>query len=111
MPSAKPAPRPYQHFGSSVAAPYCRRHCMYLYYNCRMSTLTLRVLPEFDARLTKLSKRRNVSKSDIARAAIERYLRVEEFEESRSIAVPMAQAQGIFTDEDVFRRLGVDFEP
>ena len=76
----------------------------------RMTRLTLRVLPEFDKRLTRLSKQRSVSKSDIAREAIERFLRVAEFEEGRQIVVPLAQAQGIFTDDDVFRRLGIDFE-
>jgi predicted transcriptional regulator len=75
-----------------------------------MSTLTLRVSPPLDKRLTRLSKRRNLSKSDLVRIAIERYLRVEEFEELRAIAVPIAQAQGIFTDDDVFRRLSVDLE-
>jgi predicted transcriptional regulator len=75
-----------------------------------MSTITLRVPPELDKRIAKLSKRRKLSKSDLAREAIERFLRVEEFEEMRAIAVPIAQAQGIFTDEDVFRRLGENFE-
>ena len=46
------------------------------------------------------------SNSDLAREALQRYLRVARLHRLRAKLVPRAQAQGINTDEDVFRVLG-----
>ncbi len=75
-----------------------------------MSVMTIRIPPALAKSIQQTSKRRKVSKSDIAREAIERYIKVLEFEDMRALLVPKAQALGIFTDEDVFRALGEDFE-
>jgi len=69
------------------------------------STLTLRLPDNLDKALQKLCRMEGLSKSDIARAALERYMRVRRFEQARAVAVPLANAQGIFTDEDVFAHL------
>jgi hypothetical protein len=37
------------------------------------------------------------------REALRRQLKLELFEEARRELIPFAEAQGIFTDEDVFR--------
>ena len=70
-----------------------------------MSTLTLRVPEELDQALERQSTALGVSKSDLAREALKRYLRVAEFHTLRTKLVPRAQASGINTDDDVFEAL------
>jgi hypothetical protein len=67
-----------------------------------MSTLTLRVSDDLDkAKVPRLG----ISKSDLAREALKRYLRVAEFRTLRTRLVARAQAGGINTDDDVFEVL------
>ena len=70
-----------------------------------MATITLRVPPELDRALTRQSTAAGISKSDLAREALRRYLAVSELQRLRKRLVPRAQAIGINTDEDVFRAL------
>jgi len=70
-----------------------------------MSTLTLRVPDELDKALERQSAALGISKSDLAREALKRYLRVAEFRTLRSRLVARAQGAGINTDEDVFEVL------
>jgi hypothetical protein len=66
-----------------------------------MGTLTLRVPDELDKALERQSAVLGISKSDLAREALKRYLRVAEFRTLRSRLVARAQAMGINTDDDV----------
>ena len=50
----------------------------------------------------RLSTALGISKSDLAREALKRYLRVAEFRTLRTKLVARAQAGGINTDEEVF---------
>ncbi len=70
-----------------------------------MTTLTLRVPEELDQALERQSAALGISKSDLAREALKRYLRVAEFRTLRTRLVARAQADGIDTDDDVFDRL------
>jgi predicted transcriptional regulator len=70
-----------------------------------MSTLTLRVPEDLDKALERQSAAMGISKSDLAREALKRYLRVAEFRTLRSRLVARAQAGGINTDDDVFEVL------
>jgi predicted transcriptional regulator len=70
-----------------------------------MSTLTLRVPDDLDQALESQSAALGISKSDLAREALKRYLRVAEFRSMRTRLVARAQATGINTDEDVFEVL------
>lgn len=70
-----------------------------------MSTLTLRVPDDLDKALERQSAALGVSKSDLAREALRRYLRVAEFRALRTRLVARAQAAGINTDDDVFEAL------
>ena len=65
-------------------------------------TLTIRLDSTLDRLLTKTSKHAGVSKSDVARAALSRQLRVAQFESVRRRMMPLAAARGILTDDDVF---------
>lgn len=70
-----------------------------------MATLTLRIPDELDQELERQSTATRLSKSDLAREALQRYLQILRFRSLRSKLVPLAQAEGINTDEDVFRAL------
>lgn len=70
-----------------------------------MSTLTLRVPDDLDQALERESAAQGISKSDLAREALRRYLRVSEFRTLRTRLVARAQASGIHTDDDVFDAL------
>jgi len=50
-----------------------------------------------------LAQREGASRSEIVRNALRRYLAVREFHRLRQATIPFAEAQGIYTDEDVFR--------
>ncbi len=76
--------------------------CITLQY---MGTLTLRVPDDLDQALERQSAALGISKSDLAREALKRYLRVAEFRTLRTRLVARAQAGGINTDEDVFEVL------
>jgi predicted transcriptional regulator len=70
-----------------------------------MATLTLRIPDDLDQELERQSAASQLSKSDLAREALQRYLRVSKLRNLRAKLVPRAQAQGLHTDEDVFRKL------
>jgi metal-responsive CopG/Arc/MetJ family transcriptional regulator len=70
-----------------------------------MATITLRVPDELDRELERRSAAQGVSKSDLAREALRRYLVVSDFRALRTEMVARAQALGIHTDEGVFRHL------
>jgi predicted transcriptional regulator len=70
-----------------------------------MATITLRVPDELDKALQRQSNDAGVSKSDLAREALRRFLAVSEFQRLRAKLVRRAQAQGVHTDDDVFRLL------
>jgi predicted transcriptional regulator len=70
-----------------------------------MATITLRLPDPLDEELERQSRVSGLSKSDLAREAIRRYLQVAQFRSLRAQMIPLAEAQQVFTDEDVFRRL------
>ena len=70
-----------------------------------MATITLRLPDELEEALQRQSSAAGVSKSDLAREALRRFLAVSEFNRLRAKLVRRAQAQGLHTDEDVFRAL------
>lgn len=58
-----------------------------------------------DKALARQSAATGLSKSDLAREALSRYLNIGDFRRLRRKLVPLAQARGINTDEDVFAAL------
>jgi len=70
-----------------------------------MATITLRLPDSMEKELERQSAAAGLSKSDLAREALSRYLSVGEFRKLRRKLVPLAQSRGIHTDEDVFREL------
>jgi len=60
---------------------------------------------DLDALLTKASQRSGKNRSVIAREALRRQLRLEQFEKIRKRVMPFAEARGYLTDEDVFSQV------
>ena len=68
----------------------------------KSATLTIRIDPQMARLLDELGRETNRSRSEIARDALRRQLRLARFEAVRKRLMPFAEAQGILTDEDVF---------
>lgn len=69
----------------------------------KSSTVTIRLEPKIQRELDRLSRELGRSRSDIVRDAVRRQVALLRFERSRRALLPLAEAQGILTDEDVFR--------
>lgn len=65
--------------------------------------ISLRIPRELRLDLARLSRQQKRPVSEIAREAIRRYVIVERFRALRARALPLAEAEGLLTDEDVFR--------
>jgi len=71
----------------------------------KTSTLTIRLDKDLDELLTKASRHSGKSRSEIAREALKRQLRISLFEALRKRIMPFAEARGFLTDEDLFHRI------
>ena len=71
----------------------------------KTSTLTIRLDEDLDRLLTKASNQSGKNRSEVAREALRRQLRVNQFEALRRKIMPFAEARGYLTDEDVFREV------
>lgn len=71
----------------------------------KSSTLSIRLDPELDALLSRLSEQQGKSKSEVAREALRRQLRLAQFDRLRGRVMPFAESRGYLTDEDVFREV------
>ncbi|GEM_PF-171576 len=74
----------------------------YIVLHMKSSTLTIRLDPDLDRLLTKASRRSGRNRSQVAREALRRQLRISQFERLRQRVMPFAEARGYLTDEDVF---------
>ena len=68
----------------------------------KTTTITLRLDKELNDMLTKVSKQSGKNRSEVAREALRRQLRLQQFEELRKRIMPFAEARGYLTDEDIF---------
>ena len=68
-------------------------------------TITIRVDAETERMLDRVVKLSGRTRSEITREALRRQLSLELFEQLRRRVVPFAEAQGLLTDEDVFKAL------
>lgn len=68
-----------------------------------MTTLTIRLDAKLEKALERIAKSSGRTKSEIAREALRRQVAVARFRDLRKQSLPFAEAQGLVTDEDVFR--------
>lgn len=68
-------------------------------------TITIRIPDDLKEGLNELSRNENKAVSDIVRDSIKRYLAIHRFRRLRDMTLPFAEAQGILSDEDVFKMI------
>lgn len=69
----------------------------------KAAVITIRLDEDLNAMLAQVAKQMGRSRSDIAREAIRRHVRIAQFDGLRRRMMPFAEARGYLTDEDVFR--------
>lgn len=69
----------------------------------KSSTLTIRLDDQLERELDRACELTGRTRSDLARDALRRQLARLRFERLRKGVLPLAEAQGYVTDEDVFR--------
>ena len=68
----------------------------------KTASVTIRIDAELERELDRLSRRLGRSRSDLVRDALRRQIALARFEEARRALLPLAEQQGLLTDEDVF---------
>lgn len=71
----------------------------------KTATLTIRLDRDLEKMLVKASKKSGRNRSEIAREALRRQLRLQQFEELRKRVMPFAEARGLLADEDIFSQI------
>ena len=69
----------------------------------KTAAVTIRLDPHLEELLDEVCNKSGRSRSEVVRDALRRQLTLELFEAARRAMIPFAEAQGIFTDEDVFK--------
>ena len=67
--------------------------------------LTVRLPDDLRKELQQISDSEAKPISDLVRESIQRYVSIYNFRKLRNTILPFAEAQGILTDEDVFRTI------
>ena len=68
----------------------------------KSNTITIRLDDDLSRLLTRASRRSGRNRSEVAREAMRRQLRITQFDAARQRLMPFAEARGYLTDEDVF---------
>jgi predicted transcriptional regulator len=68
-----------------------------------MSMLNVRIPDDLKKQLDELSRQQHRPASDLVRESLRRYIVVEQLKAIRKVTVPLAEAQGYLTDEDIFK--------
>ena len=69
------------------------------------NTITIRLDEKLAKKLAHVAERSGRTRSDVIRDALRRQLAITILDEVREELVPLAEKQGIYTDEDVFREI------
>jgi len=68
-------------------------------------TLTFRIPEELRKELREISRAEGKTISDLVRESLKRYIALYRFRKLRNMVLPFAEAQGILTDEDVYKEV------
>ncbi len=68
-------------------------------------TITIRLTDKLQKELDIVAKAEKASKSEVIRDAVARYLAAKRFQQLRKKALPFAEAEGLLTDEDIFKAI------
>ncbi len=67
--------------------------------------ITVRLPEDLRKLLEGISKTENIPVSDVVRESIRKYVSIYRFRKLRNQVLPFAEAQGLLTDEDIFKGL------
>ena len=70
-----------------------------------METFTIRLSDSLRRELKALCRRQKRPASEVVRDSLRRYIAAEKFHALRKKTLPFAEAQGLLTDEDVFKAI------
>jgi Arc/MetJ-type ribon-helix-helix transcriptional regulator len=70
--------------------------------NMKDASVTIRLDPKLQRELSRLSRQLGRSRSDLVRDALRRQLALLRFEQPQRGLLPLAEAKGILSDEDLF---------
>jgi predicted transcriptional regulator len=68
-------------------------------------TLTFRIPDELKKELREISRAEGKPVSDLVRESLRRYIAIHRFRKLRNMVLPFSEAQGILTDEDVYKEV------
>lgn len=68
----------------------------------KTAALTIRLDPALERQLAKAARRTGRSRSELVRDALRRQLALAQFDDLRRRIMPLAEARGYLTDEDIF---------
>ncbi len=71
----------------------------------KSTMLSIRLDRDMERMLTKVSRDAGMTRSEVARDALRRQLRIRQFDNLRRRIMPFAEARGFLTDEDVFSKV------
>lgn len=72
-------------------------------HDMKTAALTIRLDPTLERQLARAARRTGQSRSELVRDALRRQLALAQFEDLRRRIMPLAEARGYLTDEDIFR--------
>jgi len=75
--------------------------CVTMWY--METTLNVRIPADLKRQLDALSRRQHRPSSELVRESLRRYIASEQLAAIRKMTVPLAEAQGFITDEDIFK--------
>ncbi len=67
--------------------------------------ITIRIPEEIDKDLIKISKEEDKPVSSLVRESLRHYIKIYRFRKLREKVLPFAEAQGLLTDEDIFKKI------
>jgi len=68
-----------------------------------LKPLNVRVPDKLRKQLEVISKKEKVPLSDLVRVSLEQFVALRRFRQLRHQVLPFAEAQGILTDDDIFK--------
>ena len=69
----------------------------------KTAAVTIRLDESLEELLDQVCRETGRSRSEVVRDALRRQLTLQLFDEARRKVIPFAEAQGILTDEDIFK--------
>ena len=70
-----------------------------------LKSLNVRIPEELQRQLLAISKREHIPLSDLVRESLKQFVAVKRFRQIRKQILPLAEAQGFLTDDDVFKQV------